>query len=288
MDDVVERYERANDLAKVGKNDEAIAEYRAGIAILEKSNAPDRSSRLNYFASKLSALLYKLERFDEARPYFEMTGQQMPKPAIRALGLMDAIAVAKQAGLLSDLNDAELEKILTDLGIDPDDVEDDDELGLISIVQSYYAQDFESDSNNLSPRAVKDGFLSHDWRFGQETDDVVAELCQLIGKPIYRQIEYTEEPRTDCAATTTYLHMQSDSGERVKVKVDGLEDIVAFMNQALEKRGDRRRLASCDTQGDWYAYFLIGPDVYKKAFAGTNPAIPCDEIPGIDAEKWSK
>lgn len=286
MDDVVERYERANDLAKAGKNDEAIAEYRAGIAVLEKSTASDRLSRMNYFAIKLATLLFKLERFDEARPYYKMMGQEMPTPPIQALGLMDAIEVAKQAGLFGELNDAELEKILADLGIDPEEIEDDEEFGLMNIVQSYYAADYESDGDLLSPRAVKDGFISHDWRFGQETDDVVAELCQLIGKTIWRQIEYKDEPRTDCVGTTTYLHVQSDTGEKAKVKVDGLEDIVGFINQSLEKRGDNRRFASCDTQGDWYAYFLIEPAAYKKVFSGKNPALPCDDVPGINKEKW--
>ncbi|MBS1953852.1 MAG: tetratricopeptide repeat protein [Cyanobacteria bacterium SZAS-4] len=286
MDDVVELYERANDLAKAGKNDEAIAEYRAGIAILEKSTASDRSSRLTYFASKLATLLFKLERFDEARPYYKMMGQEMPTPPIQTLGLMDAIKVAKQAGLFGELGDEELEKILTDLGVAPEEVEDDEEFGLINIVQSYYHTDDDSDAHLLSPRAVKDGFISHDWRFGQETDDVVAELCQLVGKPIWRQLEYADEPRTDCVATTTYLHVQSDTGEKAKVEVNGLEDIVAFMNQSLEKRGDNRRFASCDTKGDWYAYFLIGPAAYKKVFSGKNPALSCDDVPGINRDNW--
>ena len=280
MDDVVERYERANDLAKAGKNEEAFAEYKAGVALLQKSTAADSASRLGYFASKLSALLYKLQRYDEAKPYFEMLGQQMPKPQIKALGLKDAIQVAKKAGLMSELSDEELTRILDDLGIDFDEIDDDDELGLLEIVQSYYA----SESTDLSPRAVKDGFTSHDWRFGQETDDVVAELCQLIGKPIYRQIEYTDEPRTDVVGKTTYLHMESNTGERVKIKVDGLEDIVAFMNQALKKRGDDRRFVSCDTRGDWYAFFLVKPAAYELLFSGENPALPEDDALAEDTE----
>jgi exonuclease VII small subunit len=53
MNDVVELYEKANDLAKAGKTEEAIAEYKTGIAI---------KSRLRV-CSDLSATARKAKNF---------------------------------------------------------------------------------------------------------------------------------------------------------------------------------------------------------------------------------
>lgn len=76
-------------------------------------------------------------------------------------------------------------------------------------------------------QAAKEGYLSHDCRFGQETDDVVAELSARIGRPLLRQ-----------------LGMKSNVIE------------VEFLADA----GDARRFLAIDTQGDWHAYFLVQPD----------------------------
>jgi tetratricopeptide (TPR) repeat protein len=282
IDEVIRRYERAGDLAKAGKTEEAIAEYKAELSTLEKSSSPDRASRIGYFATKLAYLLYNVGRYNEARTYFEMMGQEMPKPPVVAQTLTKAVKAAKKVGLLGELSKQEMEAILDDIGMDAESAEE--ELGLIEILQSYYA----SETTALSPRAVKDGFLHHDWRYGQETDDVIAEICQLIGSPIYRQISYTTKAHTDCVGEITTLNLESDSNKPVSFTVDnGLEDIIAFMNVALEKRGDKRRFVSIDTQADWFAYYLLEPAAYKELFIGKYPALPEDNIPGVDGKKWA-
>jgi hypothetical protein len=97
---------------------------------------------------------------------------------------------------------------------------------------------------------VAEGYLSHDWRFGQETDDVVAELSARVGRPLLRQL----------GMKSNIIEVERASG-RLDIEVESLDDVVRAYNQALADAGDARRFVAVDTQGDWHAYFLLLLDV---------------------------
>jgi hypothetical protein len=112
-------------------------------------------------------------------------------------------------------------------------------------VLTLYYQEGDNDA-----RAVAEGYLSHDWRFGQETDDVVAELSARVGRPLLRQL----------GMKSNIIEVERASG-RLDIEVESLDDVVRAYNQALADAGDARRFVAVDTQGDWHAYFLLLLDV---------------------------
>ncbi len=281
MEDVIAHYEKANDLAKQGKTDEAIASYKAGLALLQQSKAPDASSRITYFATKLGQLCWKLGRYAEARIYYEMMGQKMPKPPTTTQPFHKGLKCLQNIGLLSELSKELKEEILEEIGLDSESA--DEELELIDFLQVYYAHE----SGGLSSRAIKDGFLHHDWRFGQETGDVIGEICQLLGKQTLRQIGYHSEPCTETIGEKTLLTVESDTGERSSLEIqNGLDDIVAFVNRRLEGLGEKRRFVSIETNGDWFAYYLLDATAHKAIFGGKKPALEASNIPGIKGKSW--
>ncbi|RTL44490.1 MAG: hypothetical protein EKK48_04350 [Candidatus Melainabacteria bacterium] len=281
MDEIAESYLRAGDLEASGNLDEAIAEYKAGLALFSPTTA-DAATRKTYFLVKLRNLLWRLQRYEEARPVFEMSGEKMPRIPSDNQPFRKAIKTLQKEGLLADLSKKEMTRILQELDLELEDA--DDELEPIDFLQVYY----DSSEPGLSARAITDGFLHHDWRYGQETSDVVAEICQIIGKPVLKQIEYSSVQRQDVVGETVMLSVEFEDGKRETFPVDGLEDILAFVNKTLEKLGDARRFVSLETNGDWFAYYLFDQPKWKKIIGSKSPALSSDGIPGIDEKRWQK
>jgi len=276
MDEVIEKYERANDLVKEGNLDQAIEEYKAGLALLKRPGSKDAASRINYFATKLTQVYWNQMRYEEARPYFEMMGQPMPKIPSKLQPFSKAVKTLQKVGLLADLSKKELVKLLDDMDIDPQSA--DEEMDLLGFLGIYYA----SQENGLSDRAVKDGFLAHDWRFHQETENIAGEICQLIGKPIL-QLESSSE-----IGDQFILVGEAKSSDSSTITIDCLEDLIAFVNQALARICDKRRFISIETNADYFACFLVDPTAYKAIFEGKSPALTFDRIPGVDKKGWLK
>jgi hypothetical protein len=255
--DPVSLYEKAGELADEGRLEEAISTYKAGLDLIQAAE-PRETNRIAYFAIKVGKLLWQTGRYKEAQPYFKMSGKDVPPIPITTQPTGKALAILKRQGLASELTNKMMKEICEEIGADP---EEDDIM--VSVLASYY----DHDSNGLSERAIKDGFLHHDWRFGQETDDVFAEICQIIGKPIFRQLGY------ETIEGKNFAKVETENGIESFEIFNGLHDIIAFTNAKLKSLGDERSFISMDTQGDWFAYYFLDPARAKAIFGGKRPVL---------------
>jgi cold shock CspA family protein len=126
---------------------------------------------------------------------------------------------------------------------------------LIGILDGYYADD---------ERAIADGYLRHDHRFGQETDDVLAELAARVpGARLPRQLRW-DAGRTSLEAghreTVATLHVELPDGGEYALDVRSLDDIVRFVNGILAAAGDARRFHALETDGDRHAYLALSAE----------------------------
>lgn len=74
-------------------------------------------------------------------------------------------------------------------------------------------------------RAIAEGYLTHDWRFGQETDDVIAEICARVGGPAY----------TQAAIADGVITVRTPAGEEIVLDVESLQDVIDFFDGELEE-----------------------------------------------------
>ena len=149
----------------------------------------------------------------------------------------------RAAGLFGELTDAVL----------AEHVEGTQELDIVALALSYYAQS--------EARARRDRFLVHDWKFGQETDDVIAELCGLVGDPpLFVQLAVEEDG----------IEVRGPSGEEF-IAVEMLDDVVAHINAVLDGGtpfGDVRFYA-LETGDERHAYFVLAaPEAARLRAAG--------------------
>jgi cold shock CspA family protein len=126
---------------------------------------------------------------------------------------------------------------------------------LIGILDGYYANE---------DRAIADGYLRHDHRFGQETDDVLAELAARVpGARLPRQLRWDAEhttPERGHRETVAALHVELPDGGEYALDVRSLDDIVRFVNGILAAAGDARRFYALETDGDWHAYLALSSE----------------------------
>lgn len=162
------------------------------------------------------------------------------------LALEQQISLVQANRLATDLTEEVWLKILEELGGDPATI------GLLDVLDHYYTGE--------PARALSDGYLRHDWRFGQETDDVLAEIAALLpGAPVPRQLGWTERDTTELGYHERIATLQlarTDGGE-CTLDVRSLEDIIDFVNARLDDASWPKKLYSLDTQGDWHAYLAL-------------------------------
>lgn len=240
-------------------------------------------------AGTVAELYLKARDLRKAKTFFNYIGHPMPHIVPEVKPFKSAIACLQKQNLLAELTAPVLKEILIELYGDPKIPSEQGDI--LQIIECYYRHD---GSAKLSARAITDGFLTHDWRFGQETDDVVAEICTLLGgTPLFKQIRYARP--SDSAVHSIYatnataqLIVENANGEQISFAVDSLIDIVAFFNQELQRRADKRRFISLDTEGDYFAFYLMDKVTYKALLNCKLPALPADEeIPGgIDLKAW--
>src|SRR5262249_32810308 len=98
------------------------------------------------------------------------------------------------------------------------------------------------------------GVVVHDHRFGNETDDVVAELTATLGdEPIsFAQVGKREDALQIRAG---------DAVQWVSFVPDGLTGTVAWLNRRLEEAGAHRRIFELDTEADYHCYLVCSPIV---------------------------
>ena len=108
------------------------------------------------------------------------------------------------------------------------------------------------------------GVVHHDHRFGNETDDVVAELTAILG----------DEPATFAQVGRRELALQIEVGGRahwVPFDRGGIDAVARFINHHLEQAGARRRIFALTTRSDRSCHVVCAPadaQTMKRAGVG--------------------
>ena len=158
----------------------------------------------------------------------------------RPVKLTKQVAALREAGLFGDMTDAVLAEYC--------ELETPE---IVELILAYY--ELHSD------RAARDRYLAHDWRFGQETDDVIAELSGLLGTPpLFVQLENGADG----------IVVRGPDGDET-IEVDGLHDVVAHFNHALARGtsfGDVR-IYALETEDERHAYFALAKSAMERLTA---------------------
>jgi hypothetical protein len=159
-----------------------------------------------------------------------------------------AVKRLSEAGLVTGLDDAALDRLRAECW--DGDEEQMEDAGVLGILTSFYES---------RERGMRDGFLWHDERFWQETDDVNAELSKIVREPIFVQrsmksrISTARKFREEVCALT----LVRDDGVVKDLEARRLADVVAAWNAELRARGRGRRVVTLDTSGEWGMYLAI-------------------------------
>ena len=177
--------------------------------------------------------------------------------ATPAPSLEEALARAQEAGLGRTMTTRTLRALRADVFGD-----DDEAAELFPILDTWY-----HDHPDLG---VADGWVHHDWRFRNEVEDPIAELATLSRRePLLHLIAL--DARTTTARghqeDVLVLRLRTASGSEVEHEARSYADVVDRYNAALAEAGERRRFVSLDTQGDFFAYAFLDPDVAKRLAA---------------------
>jgi hypothetical protein len=167
-----------------------------------------------------------------------------------------AAALLRELGVAPSLDDRALRRVLREL----------DSFALVDVLCAYYDEEPE--------RAVADGFLTHDWRFGAETDDVIAEFAARVsGEPLLVQIENDPERGVLRARAKDGRDRAFDFGADAS-----LATIAEAFDEELARAKDPRRFFSLETGGDYFAFLLLRPAVASRLLRGRAlPSLPpCD------------
>ncbi len=176
------------------------------------------------------------------------------------------------AGLVRGLDSARLDALRAECW--DDDEEQMEEAGVLGILTSFYAD---------RERGVRDGFLWHDDRFWQETDDVVGELARMLhdDRPLFRQLAAMAKVSTArrFRENVQALELERDDGVRKDVEARGLDDVVACFNEELRSRGRPKRIVPLETSGEWKMYVAGELRLLRKLAAeGALPVATLDVL----------
>ena len=143
------------------------------------------------------------------------------------------------------------------------DLFDDDNLdaeALVAVLAEYYGDDRKG-----AARARADKWLSHDWHFGQETHNVVAEFAALVGGiPLVVQVANLEREGVLRVQPVGGKVRDLDFSFTSRSKTLCLEDLATLFNELLAAKGDTRRFYSLETGGDWFAFYLLDAEVAQR------------------------
>lgn len=157
----------------------------------------------------------------------------------RAPPFARGVSQLKELGLLSRWEVRECRSALLEvLGEVPEKLTEQD---AVSLLETYYA-------TGNQQRGREDGVLFLDWRFGQETSDVVAELLGITDAPKLASLRRMKEEQAVVA--------DASGAERSIPVSEGLEPLVAWLNTLLSAAGNRRRLLSLDIGSDAYVFLF--------------------------------
>ena len=265
IDEMNESVNRAQAMIKTGDKKEALHQFETALKVADTLGTPTATQQRAAIADALTDLCLSLRMHARAHEYATIAGR--PIRTVDAQPFSLTLPALKSRGLLQDLTDDLLAELLEDQTLDDVDA--------IQFLTSYY--DF-----GLSERGIADGFLAHDWRFGSETEDVVAEFSALIAKePLLKLIKFENSP------SRVTLHVQRKSGEQLSVDFGGaLDEVAAIFNRELEREGDGRRFVSLETHADFFAYYLFDLASYKEFCQSKKAFLPAMAVPGVDASEW--
>lgn len=176
-----------------------------------------------------------------------------------------AIALVKKAGLLSAWTKGSKQLNETG-GFDYEPDENVDAASFFELLQVFYCS-----TQAGSASALKDGYLSHDWRYGQETDDIIAEFCECAHKPgWFKLIEN---------AAADMLIFEDEAGVRHELCGTNLGDVAEFFNERLEECGSDRRFYDVETDGDFYTFICLTKEHYESlAKTGIIPLVGVEPL----------
>jgi hypothetical protein len=120
-------------------------------------------------------------------------------------------------------------------------------------------------------RGLVAGFLSHDWRFGQETDDVIDEFARAIADPAIA-LRQVRKRSGELVASATF------AGDETRLvwdfAEDSLDDVASSIDAWLGRIGAQRRIFGLKTHGDWFAYLIVTPHQLAALRAAGVPGLP--------------
>ncbi len=95
--------------------------------------------------------------------------------------------------------------------------------------------------------ALKDGYLAHDRRFGQETNDIVAELVRTLHVP----------PATQIKNDSDGLLVRDNADPTIEIVVkDDIHVLAKFFQNRFEALKIPRRIVELTTDSDWFAFVV--------------------------------
>lgn len=96
------------------------------------------------------------------------------------------------------------------------------------------------------------GFLFHDWRFGQETDDVIAEFVACLPEPL-------DLTQLDVMSDILRVRFEGEE-ESIDVHTENLNAVASYLNGKLEDKGRPERVHGIETDGDFFAFLVRRPE----------------------------
>jgi tetratricopeptide (TPR) repeat protein len=159
-----------------------------------------------------------------------------------------AVKKLQDAGVIASLKPNVLKNLLDEMDLEPSDTIDAKDLFVL--VDNYYRGDGVG-----SKFSFQEGYIAHDWRYGQETDDIVKEFCTVIGRPNWFQLT---------GINNDQLEVKSSSGEISTIDGIDLSNVAEFFNDRLKADGEDRQFYSLETDCDFFAFLLLSSEKYQS------------------------
>lgn len=193
-------------------------------------------------------------------------------PPVAVASFKKGLKVLQKLGRLNQLKTKEVKAIFQENDWDYESMADEADIEtLVQFLHCYY-----SEHEDL---ACADGFLTHDWRFGQETDDAPSEFAARLGdsEPLLKQVMIHENDS---------ITFRRQSGDQFTIEIGSLDDIANLFNQELKNRADDRRFVPLETGSDFHIYLLLNKKEFKTLCQGKEIILPIDTSCGFEEFAW--
>lgn len=181
----------------------------------------------------------------------------LDRPAPKPLSFTAAFKELQSFGMLTEWKIADAKQAVNRLfGELPKRFTSEHTLGLLN---EYYRK-------GATERAVKDGYLARDWRFGQETNDIVADFVRALKCPPAKQI------KNDSGGIVA----RDDQDPTLEVDLkDGLPALVKFFQSRFDSLKIPLRIVDINTEADWFAFIVRDESMIQalrtaRAFSARN------------------